>query len=58
MFHLQNLLELDLETTMPQKNPKFYLEIHVQSIAYSSFSRSEINTDALGVILLKLLFIF
>ena len=32
----KKLLELDLETTMPQKNPNFYLEIHVQSVVYPS----------------------
>ena len=35
-FEKKKLLELDLETTMPQKNPNFYLEIHVQSIVYPS----------------------
>ena len=37
-FEKKKLLELDLETTMPQKNPNFYLNIHVQSVAYSSIS--------------------
>ena len=37
MFHLQNLLELDLETTMPQKNPKFYLEIHAHRLPTRHF---------------------